>query len=542
MSTVSLPDIGTMQMQNAKQGELQKEFAMRRLQEQLKNAPDKEAKLKEACKGFESIFLGKLWKQMRDSVPKEGFLHSKEEEMYLGMFDQKLSEQLADAGGIGLGDMLFNNLKANMLDASRVTSPSNAKERLPIKPLNRHFNPRDIDPPSDAVKMVSTEKTDPNAPLYEPLEGYEGADAEEAGAQNQDAQNQDSQNLDAQYLDAQVLKNAATAMEKPGEEVVDFDEPLPEEKPVAARVEETPDVAASFGVEEESLRNAKWTAANSRATKVSGNSLETDAEVISAVDNLAKLLQPPLSPVTSESPRNIILPQSQSQLPPPASALPQNEGASASFPNSLTLGKGKLSPDAGQRFDFGIDLQTESVAAAEQPTRTNEGGPEPTRAEPVSAATVEALAQAHKASGASTDAPLHWPVDGRISSGFGWRKSPFTGERTFHSGVDIAARRGDPVEACWDGQVIFSGLKDGYGRVVIVEHAGGWQSYYGHNSKNNVNVGDTVRAGEKIASIGSTGRSTGPHLHFELRRDGLAWDPEKIQQRLAAGKPAVGNA
>ena len=154
MSTVSLPDLGTMQMQNAKQGELQQEFAMRRLQEQLKNAPNKEAKLKEACKGFESIFLNKLWKQMRDSVPKEGFLHSKEEEMYLGMFDQKLSEQLADSGGIGLGDMLFKNLRANMLDASRTTSPSNAKDRLPIKPLNRHFNPRDVDPPSDSVKTV----------------------------------------------------------------------------------------------------------------------------------------------------------------------------------------------------------------------------------------------------------------------------------------------------------------------------------------------------------------------------------------------------
>ena len=330
-------------------------------------------------------------------------------------------------------------------------------------------------------------------------------------------------------------------MEEPAEEVVDFNEPLPEEQPVAAKVEDTPDVAASFGVEEETLRKGKWADSSRRPTKVSGNKLETDSDVVSAVDNLAKLLQPPLSPVTSETPVNMIMPQVETELPP-VSSLPQNEGASASFPNSLTLGKGKLSSDAGQRFDFGIDLETESVVAASANSRKNEGGPEPTRAEPVSAATVEALAQAHKASGSASDAPLNWPVSGRISSGFGWRMSPFTGERTFHSGVDIAARQGDTVEACWDGQVIFSGLKDGYGRVVILEHPGGWQSYYGHNSENSVQVGDKVKAGEKIASIGNTGRSTGPHLHFELRRDGLAWDPEKIQQRLAAGKPAVGNA
>ncbi len=520
-----------MQMQNAKQGELQKEFAMRNLEEQLKNAPNKEAKLKEACKGFESIFLQKLWKQMRDSIPKEGMLHSKEEEMYLGMFDQKLSEKLADSGGIGLGDMLFNNLKANMMDASRVTSPKNAQDRLPIKPLNRHFNPRDIDPPSAEPKVASQdqEQDDPGAPLYEPLEGYDDAQA-------------------ASKEVAASGKPVEAAGEKPLPEsdVANFDEPLPDEKPIAARVEDTPDVAASFGVDEDVLDKEKWTDKDRQPTRVSGNRLETDSDVISAVDKLANLLQPPLlttqDPVTSEAPRTKIMPEAQSDLLPPESAMPQNEGASAHFPNTLTLSSGKLSSDAGKRFDFGIEFGDQSVLAASQVTRKNEGGPEPTRAEPVSEAAAAALSLAHENTGGSMDKPMTWPVSGRISSSFGWRKSPFTGERKFHSGVDIAANYGAPVEACWDGQVIFSGLKDGYGRVVILEHEGGWQSYYGHNSENSVKVGETVKAGEKIASIGSTGRSTGPHLHFELRRDGLAWDPEKIQQRLAAGKPAVGNA
>ena len=88
---------------------------------------------------------------------------------------------------------------------------------------------------------------------------------------------------------------------------------------------------------------------------------------------------------------------------------------------------------------------------------------------------------------------------------------------TTADGMDIAAAEGDPVSACWNGTVVFAGVKSGYGNVVEVAHPGGWKSIYGHLRRYSVRPGDTVRAGGKIAEVGSTGRSTGPHLHFELR-------------------------
>ncbi|SIO39263.1 peptidoglycan DD-metalloendopeptidase family protein [Halodesulfovibrio marinisediminis] len=134
-------------------------------------------------------------------------------------------------------------------------------------------------------------------------------------------------------------------------------------------------------------------------------------------------------------------------------------------------------------------------------------------------------------------ATVNWPLPGPISSNFGWRKDPFTGKKAWHSGVDIAGKTGDPVAAAWDGKVIYSGEKKGYGKLVVLEHPNGWRSYYGHNSKLNVEVGETIAAGKKIAEVGSTGRSTGPHLHFEVRQGELAWNPQQIRSRLMAGLP-----
>lgn len=119
--------------------------------------------------------------------------------------------------------------------------------------------------------------------------------------------------------------------------------------------------------------------------------------------------------------------------------------------------------------------------------------------------------------------PLHDPA--RITSGFGMRRDPFTGRPAFHKGVDLAAKPGTHIYPIADGVVKFSGWQGGYGRVVIVEHADGLESVYAHNSDNLVTPGQTVRADMPIAKVGSTGRSTGPHLHFEVRRDGRAVDP-----------------
>jgi murein DD-endopeptidase MepM/ murein hydrolase activator NlpD len=113
----------------------------------------------------------------------------------------------------------------------------------------------------------------------------------------------------------------------------------------------------------------------------------------------------------------------------------------------------------------------------------------------------------------------------RLTSKFGMRKDPFSGLPQFHDGVDIAAKAGTEVFPSMPGRVKFSGWKPGYGKVVVVEHPNGLETVYGHTSKNLVKAGDTVTTETAIAEVGSTGRSTGPHLHFEVRRNDVAFDP-----------------
>lgn len=124
-------------------------------------------------------------------------------------------------------------------------------------------------------------------------------------------------------------------------------------------------------------------------------------------------------------------------------------------------------------------------------------------------------------------APSIRPTEGRVSSKFGSRISPITGRREFHSGLDIANHSGASVIATADGVVCFVGVRGGYGRVVEIDHGHGVMTRYGHLSKALVTRGRQVKRGDVIGKIGSTGRSTGPHLHYEVRRDGVAVNPVK---------------
>ena len=120
------------------------------------------------------------------------------------------------------------------------------------------------------------------------------------------------------------------------------------------------------------------------------------------------------------------------------------------------------------------------------------------------------------------------PVAGVISSAFGMRADPFNSLNKFHQGVDIAAPSGTPVKAAAAGKVVFSGQVAGYGNLIEVDHGAGWLTRYGHNASNLVERGDTVAAGQPIALVGRSGRATGDHVHFEVRRDGKAVDPAQF--------------
>ena len=123
--------------------------------------------------------------------------------------------------------------------------------------------------------------------------------------------------------------------------------------------------------------------------------------------------------------------------------------------------------------------------------------------------------------------PAGWPVKGWLTSSFGMRPDPFNGKRKMHEGLDIAARTGTPVIATADGIVSSIRTEPGYGKVVIVDHGYGYRTIYGHNSRYYVKVGQRVRRGERIAAVGNTGRSTGSHVHYEIRLNGVPVNPYK---------------
>ena len=139
------------------------------------------------------------------------------------------------------------------------------------------------------------------------------------------------------------------------------------------------------------------------------------------------------------------------------------------------------------------------------------------------------IAAARRAAGivgpSTAPGALAWPVTGTITSPFGWRKSPFSGSPEFHQGLDIGANMGTTVTAAAAGTIISAGWYGGYGNYILIDHGGGMSTGYGHLSRIFVSSGQQVQRGQAIGAVGSTGASTGPHLHFEVRISGKPVDP-----------------
>ncbi len=127
----------------------------------------------------------------------------------------------------------------------------------------------------------------------------------------------------------------------------------------------------------------------------------------------------------------------------------------------------------------------------------------------------------------SRGTPFRWPVSGSVTSGYGWRVHPISGETHFHEGLDIAADSGTKVKAAASGKVAFAGWVDTYGRLVIIDHGNGYETRYGHLSRYAVSEGESVLAGDTVGYVGSSGQATGAHCHFEVRYRGKVQNPRK---------------
>lgn len=135
--------------------------------------------------------------------------------------------------------------------------------------------------------------------------------------------------------------------------------------------------------------------------------------------------------------------------------------------------------------------------------------------------------------------PSLWPVDGRLMGPFGMRTDPFNGEGEFHTGVDISSPMGTPVHVTADGIVVYADMRNGYGKLIVVQHGGGMETYYAHLSKYFVHVGQEVRRGDTIAAVGATGRVTAPHLHYEVRIGGGPVNPYRYLANASVFRPVA---
>jgi murein DD-endopeptidase MepM/ murein hydrolase activator NlpD len=134
--------------------------------------------------------------------------------------------------------------------------------------------------------------------------------------------------------------------------------------------------------------------------------------------------------------------------------------------------------------------------------------------------------------------PSLWPVEGTIRSAFGVRNDPLSGEGAFHTGIDVSASRGTPVHATADGVITTEGWAGGYGKLLIIDHGSGLETYYAHLSQFLVIPGQEVSRGQIIALSGGTGRSTGPHVHYEVRVRGTPVNPYAFLPRIQVVRAA----
>jgi murein DD-endopeptidase MepM/ murein hydrolase activator NlpD len=226
-------------------------------------------------------------------------------------------------------------------------------------------------------------------------------------------------------------------------------------------------------------------------------------------------------------------------------SLDQVEGRQLAALNSVEEGmESRVRRMRGVFTDLGLDM-TQMEAAT---PRVGMGGPYVPVKLAANASTFErqlyqlniTRAQVDRLNRTLALVPYRKPVVGDVefTSGFGIRTDPFLGRPAMHTGLDFRAAMGDPVRATANGKVVSSGWAGGYGRMVEIDHGNGLSTRYGHLSEIDVKVGDPIKIGQVIGAVGSTGRSTGPHLHYETRIDGEAVDPQKFLRagvRLSAG-------
>lgn len=442
------------------------------LRDRLGDNKSKEQELRESCEGFESIFLQKMWEQMRKNVPKEGYLHSKDEEMYQSLFDVELSKKMTSAGGIGLADMLYEQLSQQLVNTGRTTSPSTYRPPV-IPPTTSDVlaaNKADEKVAQKAPALLTIEN------LYTPLEKEVVTEplVEEAAPDNIAL---------ALAEFAKIVKETPESTKVEPGRVADKDVALV----AASTVPPIPASAEKKGNEPvtgEKIQAASWhSTARISATPrpVSKFSRKVTASAEPATAPLLTELQGKTQPQAHTMPAGIV-PTAMSSVPVHPS---DNESTAVSL-----AGMGSGGVEKG-----------EIITAMKE----DEGGNIlPDRA--------------------------FWPLEGKVRTPFGWYEGA-DNHQDWNPGVFIDAAEGSRVAACMTGEIVYSGEAEGFDNMVIVDHGDDYRSYYGNVSMHGLNTGDRVQGGMLFASVATSDQKNADSakssaFYFGLKRGDMALNPE----------------
>ncbi len=474
MST--LPVDPSLAVQEAAQNDLvRRKMDMDALRKRLGDTRTQQQKLRESCEGFESIFIQKMWEQMRKNVSKEGYLHSKDEETYQSLFDVELSKKMASAGGIGLADMLYDQLSQQLEQSGRTTSPSTYRPLLPAS---------DGGPAAEAAKAGAEALA--VADLYSPLPQEEEEPADEAPDTISSALDEIRKEL---ALQAETPAAGGAAAEWAAGRAANVGEP-----PV--------EYLAAAGIPAEASPAAGTT------TAPTGGNVVTN-------------------PAAAEAPGSGAIPRTEAASGNPAGGGALSGSQAASAAPAADLGEKELSGLLATSWQGNTN-----VSATPKPVRLFGRS----RGKPAQPAPEAAPRPAAPPRGMAPENAL-WPADGKIVSGFGWEEDPLTGKRHWNSGVRIAASPGDPVRASLDGTVIFSGPREDFGHTIVLEHNDGFRSYYSNIQADGVEVGDVIPGGANFAKVAAQPSSSpaganSTQLYFEFKRGEMALNPESAIRRL----------
>ena len=516
----------------------------------------KEKELRKAAEGFEAIFIQKMWDEMRSSLPKNGMHYSKEEEYWQSMYSQELGKSMASAGGIGLADMMVEQL----------TRPVGTPQTGALSRIRMAVKPAPLLPEENAkpaVQDVSLETKAETAGRQNPAKSVNTAQLyEEYSVTSQEASAQNAAEVPAQVEAAQTQNQAK---EEQQAQIIrtTYTTNLPPEKREHAILDKKGNPIKKY---QESPR----------ATEVRTQTREDYFDRSASIARTFKIAEP-----TDQAAQNQETPVLQPEQKPEQSARQalsvqerQSQGIGQNMQHDVLAGisttyipyqqkRAMILASEGQKPDTQIQVAENTKPAQEDMEQSKPAFKLPSLEDALRMGTLvaslspqeEAQIQemrAKKQAGQDMEPAAHIgggtiirtppvfenvsakplenefqiPAAGTVSSSFGWRFDPVNRQRAWHTGLDIQAKHGSAVTASGTGTVKFAGQDKELGNMIVIDHGNGVESVYGHNSELLVKTGDTISSGTQIAKVGSSGRTNGSHLHFEIRQNGLSINPE----------------